>query len=97
VNSYQARCSLLQPDWGPSDFDIHDGKVYQNGQQIGTFDGHLFKTMVSGSTVPYAFNFKVNDDTTGNPTTMQTYYATRNASGAIAVEGLLKRVGVKDP
>ncbi|MEI8346397.1 MAG: hypothetical protein WCG27_02950 [Pseudomonadota bacterium] len=95
VSSYQARCGLLQPDWGPRPFDLADGKVYEDGEQIGTFDGHLFKTLATATGVQYAFNFKVNDDQNGNPETLQTYYGTRNLSGAVVVEGVLKRVGVK--
>jgi hypothetical protein len=90
VKRYEAWCSLLNPDWGPLSFELKENRVYLEGDEVGTYDGRLFKALMNDGSVQYAFNFLLKEDESGK-ISMQTYYATRNMMGAVAIEGELSR------
>ena len=82
VEHYHAKCQMLDSDWGPLSFEIKNGEVYNDGDRVGTFDGHLFKTLMPDGGVEYAFNFEITSQNT-----MQIYYGVRNPIGAMVIEG----------
>lgn len=86
VEKLHAKCGQLESDWNPLTFEIKGTKVYNDGDEVGTFDGHIFKTLMPDSGTDYAFNFEIT-----GPNTLQIYYGVRNAVGAMVIEGETQR------
>jgi hypothetical protein len=90
IELYNAQCGQLNSNWGPYLMSLKNGKVFEDDEQIGEIQGNIMKTL-SGSSVQYAFNLRLNESPKTTPT-LDSYYGVRNALGAIVIEGNLKPV-----
>ena len=90
IELYNAQCGQLNSNWGPYVMGLKNGKVFEEDEQIGEIQGNIMKTL-SGSSVQYAFNLRLNE-ASKTPPTLDSYYGVRNALGAIVIEGNLKPV-----
>jgi hypothetical protein len=82
---YTATCGAISPDWGPDVMQIKDGKVIEQGDEIGTLKGDTLITVDDTGSVSYAFNLKVTG--TGDQRTLHSYYGVKNGMGTIVIEG----------
>src|SRR4051794_8689228 len=44
IQRYHAVCANLSPDWGPHVMEVRGGKIFEDGEETGTFDGDILKT-----------------------------------------------------
>ena len=94
TKKYTAECgmgNIMGSTWGPVRDDIKDGKIYEAGNEVGTIDATTMRTTAPDSGANYAYNLRIRTGSDGQPE-METYYATQNAVGAIAIEGILHKV-----
>ncbi len=81
---YHATCGNIDSDWGPDVMQIQNGKVIDQGEEIGTYDGNKLITITEDGGVSYAFNLQVNGQ--GPTRTLHSYYGTRNGVGSAVIE-----------
>jgi hypothetical protein len=91
VKVYDATCGYFGPEWGPYPFEIRDGKVFEDGEETGTLEGNLFKSLQASGGVQYAFNMKLVAGVQPSDDVLRSYYGVRNGLGAMVIEGDLKR------
>jgi hypothetical protein len=91
VKVYDATCAYISPEWGPYPFEIRGGKVFEEGEETGTLDGNLFKSMQTSGGVQYAFNMRLVSGSQPTDDVLRSYYGVRNGLGAIVIEGDLQR------
>jgi hypothetical protein len=90
IKKYHSVCTISGTTWGPIREDIKDGKVYENGELAGTFDGTTLKTTMPDGSVVYAVNLRLEKDPTTGAPVLRSYYGVQNIIGAIAEEAVLK-------
>ena len=91
VKLYDATCGLISPEWGDYPFEIRDGKVFEDGEETGSLEGNLFKSLQASGGVQYAFNMRLVSGTQPTDDILRSYYGVRNGFGVIVIEGDLKR------
>lgn len=90
VRKYKSDCNLFGSSWGPDEMTLKDGKVYEDGDEVGTITGDTLMTIAPSGTVAYAFNLKLVKGADGQPV-LESYYGVKNATGAIATEANLTK------
>ena len=88
---YKADCGMYSPSWGPVTQTIHEGKVFEGEDEVGTISSDTLMTLSRSGTAEYAYNLKLIQGADGKPV-METYYGARTSAGAMVVEGNLERV-----
>ena len=91
VQKYNAVCGIMNPEWGPYPFEIRGTKVFEDGEETGTLEGNLLKTLQASGGVQYAFNLRLQDPPAGQAPVMETYYGVRNLVGTIVIEASIPR------
>jgi hypothetical protein len=89
IARYHAICDNLSPDWGPSVMEIREGNIFEDGEQTGTFDGDILKTLQRSGAVQYAFNLRIAPQSPADAPVLESYYGVRNAAGSMVIEGNL--------
>jgi hypothetical protein len=93
VVRYEAKCQMAGSSWGPYTFELRGDKVFEDGEETGTFVDDTFKTLQARGSVQYAFNLRLKDASKSTPSSpdkiVETYYGTRNLMGTIVIEGNL--------
>lgn len=89
IDRYHAICDRLTSEWGPAVLDIEDGKVFENGKRMGTFDGETLLVRERGGGALYAFMLKLTPEADGKQS-LETYYGVKHAAGTLVIEGTLK-------
>ncbi len=91
VDRYNAKCKNIGSEWGPLKFKIKNGVVINDGEEVGTFDGEIFKTLMPDGNAQYAFNFRIVKEN-DKVVKINSYYGVKNMLGATVIEGeLLKK------
>ena len=88
LKRYHAICGLLDSDWGPDVMDIRGDKIFEYGEETGTLQGNLLKTLSSDGGVQYAFNLRLSSEI-GKTPILESYYGVNNMTGTIVIEGKL--------
>jgi hypothetical protein len=91
TKSYHAECGTYSSDWGPVPEDIHGGKIFENGDEVGTIDETTLKTSAPDSGVIYNYNLSLMPSSQGSEK-MHSLYGTQNFVGSITIEADMVRV-----
>ena len=91
VKIYDATCGLISPEWGDYPFEIRDGKVFEDGEETGSLEGNLFKSLQASGGVQHAFNMRLVSGAQPAEDVLRSYYGVKNGLGVIVIEGELKR------
>jgi hypothetical protein len=91
VKQYKSECALFGSTWGPSEMTLKDGKVFEDGEEVGTISGDTLITISPSGTAAYAFNLKLIKGDDGQ-SVLESYYGVKNGVGAIATEANHRRV-----
>ncbi|MGZ3725759.1 MAG: hypothetical protein ACXWPX_08180 [Pseudobdellovibrio sp.] len=88
---YDAQCDMFGSKWGPIHQQIKDGKVYEQGEEVGTISGDTLITVSQSGSYQYAYNLKIATLPNGQKT-LQSYYGTKGGVGAIVIEAVGRQV-----
>lgn len=91
TKKYHSTCGFFGSDWGPNTMQIQNGKVFENGDEVGYVNDTTLISITPDVNVLYAFNLKLTQTADGKPA-VQSYYGVKNGVGAIATEGILEKV-----
>ncbi len=91
TKKYQADCALYGTKWGPIPDDYENGKVFEDGVEVGTVSDTTLMTLTRSGSAQYAYNLKLSQAATGE-WQLQSYYGTKTAAGAMATEATLRKV-----
>lgn len=84
---YKATCDLFGSTWGPITQEIRNGKIYEDGEEVGTITKDTMITVSTSGTMQYAYNLKLIQSPSGQKQLM-SYYGTRGGVGAIVTEAI---------
>jgi len=90
IQKYSASCGYTSSDWGPDVMTINNGKISEDGEEDGTFDGTTLLTNQPDMDVIYAFNLKLIVGSDGKPV-LESYYGVKNYIGASVIEANLTK------
>lgn len=82
---YKSDCQMFGAKWGPVVQNIKDGKVFENGVEVGTITEDTLMTTSTSGTYKYAYNLKLKVSDEGE-LILNSYYGTQGAIGAMATE-----------
>jgi hypothetical protein len=88
---YNAECALFGSKWGPVPQEIRDGKVYEQGELVGTITEDTLMTLSTSGTYQYAYNLRLKKTADGKET-LDSYYGAKGAVGAMVTEATHQRV-----
>ncbi|MEN0058461.1 MAG: hypothetical protein AAGB31_06475 [Bdellovibrio sp.] len=87
---YDAKCSLFGSKWGPVVQEIRDGKVYEEGVEVGTITEDTMITVSNSGTYQYAYNLRLKTNAQGQ-IILESYYGTKGSLGSMVTQALHNR------
>lgn len=87
TNLYNAECDMFGSKWGPIHQEIRGGKIFENDLEVGTITEDTLRTTAPSGAYQYAYNLRLLNSPEGKKI-LQSYYGTRGAVGAMAIEAL---------
>lgn len=88
---YNSECKMFNAKWGPITQTIKDGKIYEDGTEVGTITEDTLITISNSGTYKHAYNLKLKTNAAGH-TTLDSYYGSKGAIGAIVTEATHEKV-----
>lgn len=90
TKQYTSTCALFGSSWGPMVQEIKDGKVFEQGEEVGTVDDTTLVSIAPSGTAVYIYNLKLVPSANGEME-LESVYGVKNSLGTIRTEARLKR------
>ena len=71
--------------------EIRDGKIFEQGEEVGTIDDTTMITVSRSGSYQYAYNLRLHKSAEGIET-LESYYGTKGIIGAMITEAMHEKV-----
>jgi hypothetical protein len=90
TQKYSSSCNLFSSEWGPMEQLFADGKIYEQGEEVGTIDDSSLTSIAPSGTAFYLYNMRLVPGASGE-IELESEYGVKNAVGTILTTARLKR------